>query len=156
MATATVTGSLDDLGGGHLVGRAPKIIFTLNAPNSKAGKMHPTEPVVVTPASNGTWSVELESTTDMLDTAWYRVSIEWRDAGDNYGKGDWPEWKMQVPTAGGVFSNLFVVPPTNTRMVYVSLTPPPDPRPFSLWLVQNPDDPLDPLNTGQIKELRNV
>jgi len=151
-----VTGTITDVGGGHLVGKYPEIHFTLNKPNSKAGKMHPTQPLTVVPASDGTWTAALESTIDMMDDAWYTVSIQWLDDAGNYVKADFPDWKLEVPTAGGVFSNLFGRPPANTRMVYVSLTAPTDPRPFTLWLKQNPDDPNDPLNTGELYEWRNA
>jgi hypothetical protein len=151
-----VTGNLTDVGGGHLVGKIPEIHFTLNAPNAKSGVMHPTEPVTVQPAADGSFTVSLQSTTNMMYRAWYTLSIQWLDNAGNYVKADFPDWKLEVPVAGGVFSNLFGAPPTNTRMVYVSLTPPTDPLPFTIWLKQNPDDPLDPLNTGELFEWRNV
>lgn len=153
---ADVIGNLTDVVGGHLGGKNPEIIFTLNAPNAKAGVMLPTEPARVLPASNGDFIAPLQSTTDMLYAAWYTVSIVWQSDDGRPSKWDFPDWHLQVPAAGGRFSDLFGKPPTNTRMVYVSLTPPADPLPFTMWLIQNPDDPLDPLNTGEIKEWRNV
>lgn len=149
-----VTGTLTDIGGGHLVGKQPQIVFTPNRPNSKAGVMVPTEPVKVAPAADGTFAANLSSTTDMQDDAWYTVSMVWLDAAGNYVKADFPDWSLQVPTSGGVFSNLFGRPPANQRMVYVSLTAPEDPRPFTLWLKQNPDNQADPLNTGELYEWR--
>jgi hypothetical protein len=151
-----VTGNLTDIGGGHLVGKIPEIHFTLNAPNSKTGVMLPTEPVTVQPASDGTFTAPLQSTTDMLDDAWYTVSIQWLDAGGNYVKADFPDWALQVPTAGGVFSNLFGKPPANQRMVYVSLTAPTDPKPFTLWLRQDPTNPDAVGSDGSLFEWRNV
>lgn len=156
MATASVPGNLTDVGGGHLVGKIPEIHFTLNRPNSKSGKIHPTEPVTVQPASDGSFTAVLETTTDMLDDAWYTVSIQWLDAGGNYVKADFPDWELQVPVGGGTFTDLFGRPPSNQRMVYVSLTAPSDPRPFTLWLKQDPTDPNNPLNTGDLYEWRNV
>jgi len=153
---ATVTGTVTEVSGGHLVGRNPQIIFTLNQPNAKAGKMHPTRPLAVTPASDGTWTASLESTTDMIDDAWYTVSIQWQDDGGKPTRMDFPEWALQVPTAGGVFSNLFGKPPANTRMVYVSLTAPTDPRPFMLWLRQDPTNPDAVGSDGSLFEWRNV
>lgn len=150
----TVTGTLTDIGGGHLGGKLPEILFTLNAPNAKAGVMLPTETLKVTPAADGTWSTTLQSTVDMLDDAWYTVSIQWLDAAGNYVKADFPDWALQVPSIGGVFSDLFGRPPKNTRMVYVSLTAPDNPRPYTLWLKDNPNDPADPLNTGNLYEWR--
>jgi hypothetical protein len=90
----------------------------------------------------------------MIDDAWYTVSIQWLDAAGNYVKADFPDWYLQVPTAGGIFSSLFGKPPKNQRMVYVSLTPPTNPRPFTWWLKQNPTNQADPLNTGEIYEWR--
>jgi hypothetical protein len=138
------------------VGKNPTIIFTLNAPNAKSGVMLPTEPARITPASNGDFTAPLQSTTDMHDDAWYSVAIQWLDAAGEYKKIDFPDWALQVPTSGGSFSDLFGRPPRNTRMVYVSLTPPDDPRPFMLWLEQDPNDLENPLNTGVLYEWRNA
>jgi len=151
-----VTGNLTDVGGGHLVGKYPEIHFTLNAPNSKAGVMLPTQPLTVQPASDGSFTAALQSTTDMQDDAWYTLSIQWLDSAGNYVKADFPDWTLQVPTGGGSFSDLFGKPPKNQRMVYVSLTPPDNPQPFTLWLKQDPTDPNNPLNTGELYEWRNV
>jgi hypothetical protein len=152
----TVTGTLTDVGSGHLGGKLPEIWFTLNAPNAKAGVMLPTESVKVTPAADGTWTTTLQSTTDMIDDAFYTVSIQWLDAAGNYVKADFPDWALQVPAAGGIFSNLLSRPPKNTRMVFVNLTAPPNPRPFTLWLQQDPTNLNNPLNTGVLSEWRNV
>lgn len=156
MATAPVVGNVTDVAGTHLNGKIPELHFTLNSPNAKAGKVIPTEPLTVQPATDGSFTANLESTTDMVDDAWYTVSIQWLDAGGNYVKADFPDWQLQVPTAGGSFSNLFGKPPKNTRMVYVSLTPPDNPRPFTLWLKANPANEFDPLNTWDLYEWRNV
>ena len=156
MPNVPVPGNVTEISGGHLAGRNPEIHFTLNAPQAKAGKMFPTQPHTVVPASDGSFTANLESTTDMQDLAWYTVSIQWLDAGGNYVKADFPDWQLQVPTSGGEFSNLFRKPPKNTRMVYVSLTPPDNPTPYTLWLNDDPTDPDNPLNTGDLYEWRNV
>jgi len=151
-----VTGNLTDIGGGHLVGKIPELHFFLNAPNTKTGVVLPTEKLTVQPASDGSFTANLQATTDMLDDAWYTVSMQWLDAGGNYVKADFPDWKLEVPTSGGSFPNLFGKPPQNTRMVYVSLTPPDDPRPFTLWMQANPDNDLDAANTWNLYEWRNA
>lgn len=151
-----VTGTLTDIGGGHLVGKQPQIVFELNRPNTKSGVVIPTEPAKVTPGTDGTFSVNLSSTTDMQDDAWYSVSMVWLDPAGNYVKADFPDWALQVPTSGGSFTDLFGRPPANQRMVYVSLTAPPDPRPFTLWLQQDPDNPGNPASTGNLYEWRNA
>ncbi|XAZ30681.1 hypothetical protein AAHB34_16170 [Paenarthrobacter ureafaciens] len=151
-----VTGNLTEIGGGHLGGKAPEIHFTLNAPNAKAGVMLPTEKLTVTPDANGAFTANLQSTVDMNDDAWYTVSIQWLDAAGNYVKADFPDWNLQVPTGGGTFSDLFGRPPKNTQMVYVSLSAPTSPRKWTFWLKDDPTDPANPLNTGDLYQWRNV
>lgn len=151
-----VTGTLTDIGGGHLVGKYPEIVFELNRPNTKAGVLLPTEPVRAIPATDGTFSAPLQSTTDMLDDAWYTISIQWLDTAGNYIRADFPDWTLEVPTTGGVFSNLFGKPPANQRMVYVSLAALADPLPYTMWLEQDPANDANPLNTGKLYEWRNV
>lgn len=151
-----VTGNLTDVGNGHLVGKIPEIHFTLNAPNAKAGVMIPTEPVTVQPATDGSFTANLQSTVDMNDDAWYTVSIQWLDNAGNYVKADFPDWNLQVPTGGGTFSDLFGRPPKNTQMVYVSLSAPVNPRKWTYWLKDDPVNPANPLNTGDLYQWRNV
>ena len=156
MPNVPVPGNLTDVGGGHLVGKFPELHFTLNKAQAKAGKVFPTQPVTVAPAADGSFTANLESTTDMMDDAWYTVSIQWLDAGGNYVKADFPEWTLQVPTGGGSFSDLFGKPPKNTAMIYVSLEAPADPRKWSFWLKDDPVDPDNPLNTGELYQWRIV
>ncbi|WP_426302782.1 hypothetical protein [Arthrobacter sp. R-11] len=151
-----VTGTLWDMGLGHLVSKHPELVWTLNAPNAKASGLFTTEPVRTTPAADGSFSATLASTTDMQDEAWIRLSVQWSDAAGNFQKVDFPDWRIEVPTTGGSFPNLITGPAGNSRMVYVSLTPPEDPRPFSLWIKQEPNDPANPANTGLLYEWRNV
>jgi hypothetical protein len=151
-----VVGNVTDVAGTHLNGKIPEIHFTLNRPNSKAGKVIPTEPLTVQPATDGSFTANLESTTDMMDDAWYTVSIQWLDGAGNYVKADFPDWALQVPTGGGSFTDLFGKPPTNTQMIYVSLSAPDDPRKWSFWLEDDPTDPANPLNTGKLHQWRIV
>lgn len=151
-----VTGKLTDISGGHLDGKIPEIHFTLNAPNAKAGVMLPTEPRTVQPDSNGTFTVNLESTVDMMDDAWYTVSIQWLDAAGNYVKADFPDWELQVPSGGGSFSDLFGRPPKNSTWFYQSLSAPADPEKWSHWLKDDPLNPANPLNTGDLYQWRKV
>lgn len=153
----TVTGTLTDINMGHLVGKSPQLVFTLNAPNGSGAVMYPTEPVRVTPASDGTFSVTLADTTAMNDAAFYMLAVHWINSeGNSPIRADHDGWKIQVPSTGGALSNLWGKPPTNERMVYVSLTPPANPAPWSYWLEANPDNDNDPLNTGDLNQWRNV
>jgi len=154
----TVTGTLTDINMGHLVGKSPQLVFTLNAPNSGGSALYPTEPVRVTPASDGTFSVTLAATTEMNDDgAYYTLSARWLNSvGETPNRADWDGWELQVPSSGGSVSGLWGRPPTNPRMVYVSLTEPVNPRPFLLWLKNNPNDDNDPANTWDLSEWSNV
>ena len=154
----TVTGTLTDINMGHLVGKSPQLVFTLNAPNSGGNLLHPTEPVRVTPASDGTFSVTLAATTEMNDdTAFYLLSVQWLNSvGNSPIRADHGGWKIQVPTTGGALSGLWVQKPGNQRMVYVSLTAPENPAPWTLWLEANPLDDDDPANTWDLNEWSNV
>lgn len=151
-----VTGTLTDVGGGHLVGKYPEIHFTLNGPNTKDGVMLPTQPLTVQPAADGSFTAPLQSTVDMHDDAWYTVSIQWLDSAGNYVKADFPDWNLEVPSGGGSFSDLFGRPPKNTAMIYVSLSAPADPRRWTFWLKDDPTNPANPLNTGELYQWRNV
>ncbi|AOY72049.1 hypothetical protein ARZXY2_2519 [Arthrobacter sp. ZXY-2] len=151
-----VTGTVTEVGGGHLDGAFPEIHFKLNAANRKGGVLVPTQPFIVSPASNGVWTANLQQTTNMHDLAWYTLSIRWLDLGGNYVRADFPDWALQVPASGGAFSDLISKPPTNTQMVWVSLTPPPNKQLFTKWLEQDPDDLNNPLNTGILYEWSNA
>ena len=150
-----VTGTVTEVGGGHLNGKIPEIHFTLNAPNRKNGILVPTQPLTVQPDTNGDWTANLQQTTNMHDLAWYTISIQWLDAGGNYVRADFPDWALQIPADGGAFSELISKPPTNTQMVWVSLTPPTNKQLFTKWLEQDPENPSNPLNTGKLYEWSN-
>jgi len=153
----TITGTLTEIAGGHLAGQYPEVVFTLNKTGTTESTIYPTEPAKVTPASDGSFSVNLADTTKMLDDSWYTMSIQWLDGAANYNRIDYPDWKIRVPTAGGPIGNLRGNG-SNLSMVYVSKTPPANPVPFMLWLQQDPanPDPYDPDNTGKLYRWENV
>lgn len=154
----TVTGTLTDINMGHLVGKSPQLVFTLNAPNSSGALLHPTEPVRVTPSSDGTFSVTLAATTEMNDdSAFYMLSIQWvNSVGNSPIRADHRGWELTVPSVGGNISGMWRRRPKNGRVVYVSLTPPEDAKPDDLWFEVNPNDENDPANTYWLSEGRNV
>ena len=153
---ADVIGTLWDAGLGHLVGKSPVLYFMLNRANAKNGGHYTTEPVKVIPAGDGSFIAPLASTTDMYDDAWYTMRVQWVNSSDpkTFSARDYLDWELEVPTIGGSFSDQFGRPPRNTRMVYVSLTAPPNPKKYALWLKDNPNDPADPANTGNLYEWR--
>lgn len=157
MALATVTGTLSDVGGGHLAGLHPELVFTLNQPGLSSGTLYATQPEPVAPASNGAWSVDLADTSKMSDDCYYTLAIRWQDPDGKRTRVDFPDWKIRVPTGGGNIADLRG-PGSNQSMVYVSTTPPDNPTPFMLWLEQDPDnpDPSNPANTGTLHRWENI
>jgi hypothetical protein len=152
---AVVTGTLYDIGGGHLAGKFPELVFTLNDTAVTAGGVYVTEPSVITPGGDGSFTANLPATELMRDDNYYKLHIQWLDTAGNSNRIDFPDWKIRVPTGGGTIGDLRG-PGSNLSMVYVSLTPPEHPVPFMLWLEQNPDDPEDPANSGNLYRWENV
>lgn len=152
---AVVNFTLYDIGGGHLAGKFPELVFTLNDTAATAGGVYVTEPLVATPAGDGTGIVNLPSTDLMRDDNYYTLQIRWLDTAGNMTRIDFPDWKIRVPTGGGTLGDLRG-PGSNMSMVYVSLTPPDDPRPFMLWLEQDPDNLSNPANTSRLYRWENI
>ena len=106
---ATVTGTLTDIGMGHLTGKSPTILFTLNDANSMGASIIPTEPKRVSPASDGSWSVDLAPTSSMLQSsAFYQITIQWVESeGPGTGvRADWDRLRFVVPSTGGNVGDL--------------------------------------------------
>ena len=152
---AVVTGTLYDISGGHLSGKYPELIFTLNDTAATAGGVYVTEPNVVTPGGDGSFTANLPATDLMRDDNYYTLQIQWLDSAGNSNRIDFPDWKIRVPTGGGNLGDLRG-PGSNLSMVYVSLTPPERPVPFMLWLQQDPDKPDDITNPSKLYRWENV
>lgn len=164
---AEVTGDLRKITGGSMHGKNPEMIFTLNAPNAYAdggssGRILTTDPLVVKPAEDGTFTCTLAITTAMVDQAWYTLQIRWLGSGIPATLIDFPDWRIVV-AGDGELSQMIQGPDgvpggTNGRMVYVSLTAPPKNRAFSLWLQSDPNDPdnSNRQSSGNLYELRNI
>jgi hypothetical protein len=151
---AVVTGTVYEITGGHLVGKYPELVFTLNATAATSGGLYVTEPSIVAPASDGSFTTNLPSTDLMRDDNYYTLGIRWLDPAGNMTRIDFPDWQIRVPTGGGNVVDLRGGG-TNLSMVYVSLTEPDNPTPFMLWLEQDPDDISNPANTGNLYRWEN-
>lgn len=80
-----VEGSLRDIDGGSLSPYIGQIVFRLNQPNALAvgtakGRVFPTKELPVTPASNGDFTANLQSTEQLYCDAWYDVGIVWNES----------------------------------------------------------------------------
>lgn len=167
---ANVTGNLLDIGGNTMISREAVILFTLNSPNVMVGSggVRPDNTREVVPDSNGDFSVNLEPTVNMFKDAWYNISIRWLQGADGpQGKAaaleGFMDLQLRVPSGGGRLDQLVTMggpggtPGPNGRVVWVSQTPPSNPRPWMLWLEQEPGDspdPFDPKNTSDLHEWR--
>jgi hypothetical protein len=155
----TVTGKLLDAGLASINGLNPVLIFQVNKPAiTDSGTFIVTDPIEVTPASDGTFSVNLSNTDTLLtNDVYYTMSAEWRAPDLNYARADYPDWKVYVPTGGGNLADL-IKQPANRSMVIKSPT---NPGPYfgkgAMWLQidpADPDNPLNPGNTGDLYEMK--
>ncbi|WP_190263684.1 hypothetical protein [Glutamicibacter nicotianae] len=168
---ALVTGNLKDITGGLLATREGIVQFTLNQGNIRVNgdNVIPDNTRGATPdAATGEFSINLEPTDQMALDAWYTVSVLWLQQDDGGFKkpaalASYVDMKIRVPSSGGSIGQL--IDPNagsggggaNNRIVWVSQTAPSNPRPFMLWLQQEPGpdpDPFDSRNTGLLKEWR--
>lgn len=158
-----VTGNVRDIAGSAMDGKQIQVIFELIQPNANGANLYPTEPKVITPGADGSFSVSLAQTSNMVDAGGYRMRMRWIGSDANATLIDFPDWLIVVPSSGGSLGDLITSPGgapggTNARMVYVSLSAPPKNRPWSLWLQSDPDDPSNTnrQSSGNLYELRNV
>lgn len=154
-----VTGELKDIIGSTLVSRVGRLIFRLVAPNivASTGRVMPTAEVAVTPASDGSFTVNLTSTHTMLGDGYYVMSIEWVDS--TMPHADFPDWQIRVGSSGGVLSDFIQFGGgggngggngPNLSLVLLGLTKPPQLRVGQLWWKTDPNDPYGTANTGLV------
>lgn len=159
---AAVTGTLKTFGLESLAGKQPVIVFEANkAATGPGGELFATDPVRVPPASDGAFTARLQPTENLItDGVHYRMWIEYLDAANNYVRVDNPDWQLRVPSAGGTLGDLLKLPRVSSGLVITSPTPPPIWLGLgAMWLQADPNDidnPLNPGNTGDLHELRNV
>ena len=143
MPIATVTGNIKDITGQGFPGLQPRIVFTPSGPGVVGLSVFTTKPVVKTTShAEGYFSVDLQSTENMRPVVYYQVSIDWLDSGGNFVSVDHIDWKLYVPAAGGLLSDLFQTP-MNPHTFWVDEDPPLYPQTGQYWL--NP-------TTGDLKK----
>lgn len=119
----TVSGTLSDIGLAPLTGLSPVLRFTPSSPAiDSSGRVFASEPVRVTPASDGSFSVELASTYSLTPrgTHW-KVGVRWRHEttdGQGYSPVDYLPFKLFVSPAGGSIID-GIDEPSNEPYVYV-------------------------------------
>lgn len=155
------TGSLESFGLESIHALNPEVVFEANKPAvGPFGQLFATEPIIAKPIENGYWTVTLRDTSSLITAdVYYKMTVRWRDPANNYMRADFPDWKLYTDSVGGTFEQA-VQHPTNTGMTIVSPVNPG--TGFSLnasWLQMDPadpDNPLNPANTGDYYELENV
>ncbi|MDT0211249.1 hypothetical protein [Curtobacterium sp. BRD11] len=147
---ATVTGTLRDFNTQSL-GTTARMVFTPSSPGFSPTAILAARPVVVQPSSTGSFSVELEPTVTVSPETWYTLRVDWLDSEGGYVATSFFDGRLFVPETGGKLTDLIDVsrPPT---IMFASLTPPLNPTPGLAWLETDPDNPDNPLNTGNIYE----
>lgn len=130
MTNATVTGDLNILGVTTLSSVAPVLVFSLDEPTTASTQLYAGS-VEVTPAADGTFSVVLPVTAEMVPATAYVVTLKWVD--DGHLREGFPSWKIRVPAGGGAIGDLLdFAPPPN--WVWVGPTPPPSPSVNTYWI----------------------
>lgn len=159
---AVVTGTLKTFGLESLKGKRPVIVFEANKVGMGTnGELLATDPVKITPAADDTFTARLQQTEGLVTPGvHYTMFIEYMDSANNYVRLDNPDWKLRVPAAGGVISDLLQLPKINSALVITSPTAPPTWLGLgAMWLQMDPNDPNNPdnpANTGDLYELRNA
>ena len=136
---ATVTGTLTDFGLAALSAFQPVLIFKADSPALTTGSVLSARPIRVTPAADGSFTVDLVASSFTTPEVTYTLRIEWLDSAGGYIGLD-------------ILSNL-VVPPGTSSIDTLSSIPisrwwvgadaPPDPEPNTWWL---------DTDTGDLKE----
>jgi hypothetical protein len=155
MATANATGKLLNFGLANINGLNPVLTFQANKPAiTTTGSYLATDPITVTPSSDGTFTVSLSTTDDLVtDDVYYTISAKWQAPDLNYIRADFPEWRLYVPSGGGNIADL-IKQPTNRSMVIKSPTNPGNNfGNGALWLQIDPADPNNPTNPGNTGDL---
>lgn len=117
MALATVTGSVKDFTLTSMGNRVAEIIFEIDEQIviAGAGTLIPCEPISITPASDGSFSVDLQPSLETNPYIPYRLSILWQSGG--VPRSALPDGFRIVVPAGGGYIGSMVAEVTEQRIV---------------------------------------
>ncbi|MET4094558.1 SGNH/GDSL hydrolase family protein [Arthrobacter sp. UYCu712] len=109
MAAVPVTGNLKDLAGVSLGDRIPELVFELDEDLVILGSstLIPAEPVKVTPAANGTFTVNLQESLGTNPYSPYKLTINWSSNG--LSRTVTPSWRIVVPPGGGAIGDMLAI-----------------------------------------------
>jgi len=103
---ATLTGSTKDFRPQPLGSTASVIITPFGPAASSSKSLLVSKPIIVTPASDGTFSVDLASYAGTNPPTAYHVRVEWLDSAGNYSAGEDFPWPLVV-TGDGALVDMF-------------------------------------------------
>jgi len=106
---ATLTGSTKDFRPQPLGSTASVIITPFGPAASSSKSLLVSKPIIVTPASDGTFSVDLASYAGTNPPTAYHVRVEWLDSAGNYSAGEDFPWPLVV-TGDGALVDMFAIP----------------------------------------------
>lgn len=137
MATYTYTGRLTDLGESPFPEAYPRL-WVEPEKTQPFGPFTPSGPgadrrITIPLASNGTFSVDLVASADLIPPTRYILRCDWfmtGSGGDEVLTG-WSEWRFTALIGGGPLSTMPDAPVTR---VWFSTTPPPVNRPGVIWV----------------------
>jgi hypothetical protein len=102
-STFTIAGTLADFGLNSMSGKSPVLEFIPSGPAfAGGGFVLPPEKVRVTPAGDGSFTVELTITEGLVPDAWYELQVRWSG---NKGFTRFPG-KLRVPLTGTTFARM--------------------------------------------------
>lgn len=147
----SVNGELNDFGLRTLADKEPAVIFTPSGPGTLGRTLFSSDPIVVYPDEDGTFTVDLQPTDGVVPEVWYTVSISHLKAGGRFTHYDVLGYKLFVPITGGALGDMPDAP-LSPSTVLVSLDPPPAGyKGFYLNAAgpgEDPGDPNDPASSG--------
>lgn len=145
MALVTITGTLSDLGLVSLAAFNPEIRLVPHRASFKGAKFLSTKPVVAIPASNGAFSMQVESLEDTRPYTRATLQAWWQEPGKP-GEQGWNSVDLiedfQIPPGGGAIGDIAGLAFDPTKVI-VSESEPWNPA-YSTWW-------LNPV-TGDLKE----
>lgn len=129
MAVYTYTGKLTDFGEAPFPSAMPRLwVEPLRDAFSPSGPSA-AKRIPVTVASNGTFSVDLTASIDMVPPTTYSLRCEWLDPDSGSAIG-WAQWDFTAQIGGGPIATM---PGVLTRVWY-DTTPPPVDRLGIYWI----------------------
>lgn len=128
MATYTYTGRLTDFGEKPFLTATPKLWVEPEHPAFSDTGPAVARRILITVASNGSFSVDLVASADLTPNTRYRLRCEWLDSGVLAG---WTEWIFTALIGGGSIADM---PDSVITNVWYAVSPPPVNRSGIYWI----------------------